>query len=410
MVCPEKINDCWCWCSESTATPTCTPISSIINWWGLEMETTTSWDWCQVVTITNPTDVVSSDWTLDIVRWYYDGNGDFVEDEDGMVFDIKKPCCEDRLVATSAWDAQPWHLMSKLHSCDDSVLSITEQNIAWVNKAVFCINTSSIIWPDEKVRYDAWCTPWFVKPMLVQWYGMSLSDVWCSKRFSVDRNLFRKPMFKQYATQYVQCQYPTGNVALLPNNWWFWITTDTTTDNMFWLYQPNYFLNFWWGIWTNWWWEYNVWTCTRTWYYRVRFSCSWLINWWVDSFRVALVSDVSWYQILIWEWVTSEDDTWRAYNQTVEDGNNQRWRWWEFNKEDIVPINAWDKIFWLFGRLDNSVTRWAWAWQDGIAFLWTWPAGFNPDDIGNAPPWDPKFTGLMRWVERVSDLNWYTIY
>lgn len=415
MWCPENTN-CWCWCWGSSPTPTCTPISTILNWWWLDIDTTTNSEWCQVVTITNPTEVISSDSSVNIVRWYYDGGWVFVEDEDGMVFDLKKPCCEDRLVATSSGDNQPWHLMSKLHSCND-ILTITEETIAWVKKAQFCIDQSKIIWVDEKARYDAWCTPWYIKPMLKQWFGISLQDSSCWKTFSVNRSLFIKPILKRYLSSTLVTTYGHWQQAALPNNWWFPIYTDQYIDSWwFFIYTEEYTIpsdpkpwstSDWW--WTSWWF-----IIPKKWFYRVRMNTNIWVNRWVEACRVSLAWLLWWdYKILLNIWFANSNNYSLAEFESTNTWDSSERRIWNWcATSDILLFDEWDIIYWLFWRMNNQTSWWPWnattdAW---IMWVFTWPFWFNPFWTWNQAPSNPEYAWTYWWIEWISDQIWDSIY
>jgi len=391
---------CGCWCPEEV----------VNTWFNIVWAC-----WVTVDTVTQPWDVIvsskqynvtSPDWSITVTP---------VVDPDTCTttFQIEKDCCADRLVAVAP-ECTTWGTIKDVIKVDTTWPLTWTQN--WCSFWELWFDVGELVTKDEKVKRKQSCTATYWNDLFVWWTWISLDEVWCRWRINVTKNQFVKPMIKSYLLSNLMVQYAHWNQASLPNNWWFpiytswYIDTDNfRTNNYVWYTIPADPKP--WSI-DDGSWNIDAYSIPKTWYYRVRANANIAVNRWVEATRVALIWLTWWdYACLLNVWFANSNNYSLAEFQSTNTPTAEEWRVWNWcASSDIVYLEEWDEVLWLFWRMNNMTLGWPWTattdWW--VMNIWTWPFWFNPFWAWNQTPANPQFAWTYWGLERVSHPDWDT--
>ena len=391
----------WCWCEE-------TPISSSCNCNIIDRDNTTiTHEWNDIVVSSPFYRVISSDSTVWVTTTT-------TASPNETVFDLSKPCCPDRLVSVAP-ECTNWWTIKDVIQVDTSWPLTWTQN--WCNNWNLWFDVSKINTKDERVKWKQSCTSVYWNQLFTTWSWLTIHDNWCSWEIRLTDSPFIKPILKQYIDATQTTYYWHWQQSALPNNWWFAIYTSSYIDSWwFFINRQEYTLDpdpKPWSIsdwsWVSWWF-----IIPKKWFYRVRMNANIWVNRWVEACRVSLAWLVWWdYRVLLNIWFANSNNYSLAEFESTNTWDSEEWRIWNWcATSDILLIDEWDIIYWLFWRMNNDTLWWPWnATTDWwIMWVFSWPFWFNPFSAWNQAPSNPEYAWTYWWIEWISDELWDTRY
>jgi len=378
--------------------------------------------WCNIVGVANTT-VVTDNNNITVSSPFYqilspDNSIEVHASNMGantIVYEISSTCQEDKYVIACASDNSPWTIWDKVRVDTSWPLTRDLHNCPWNAYYEIWFDPSQLNTPDEKVKWKASCNEVYGKDLFTAWNWLQIVDTWCHGSIRLTNSPFIRPHAQALLETDVTIIYPHWGNNALPNKWWFCISAN---GRGMWPIGSNDFeINSALFAWTPtaWYsdgsWDMQIRTCHKTWFYHVWMNASFGVNRWVEAARVALISNINGRELLLNVWYANSDEQTLADNEISEDGDNEDlivWNWW--GQSQIVYIEEWNTIRWLFWRVSNNKQWWPWPvdadWRMVVyaSSYWFTPNSPQNDTIGC--PW--QWTN--RWVVWVSDANWDSRY
>lgn len=255
---------------------------------------------------------------------------------------------QDRKVATSEWDEEPWYLKQKIKACDPDWPISIEEKVEW-NYHTLCVWFDPSKWYGKIINLTDWPKHYPTTTWVLVWTNDKWD--WVEPSDSCNNSRYQYLVYDtQRETMVMTCDKLTS-LASWTFQWWYMkINTDSWTQlkltNNATTTSPTETLRLvWWAheyrctedvkVWT---WEY-LFEITTPWVYTITANCT------MHNKSEAWIQAIRWWMVIS-EWWSNPYEVWdakfdwRKYTEYVTD--SPMWSiWWEQNLElSIMSFNT----------------------------------------------------------------------